>query len=105
MLAFSVGPCFCGLVDQGIAALLCFLLGKVLLDVRGVACCLWPGGRGSEAGNLEPLSGVHSWFIIKVAPFDLPPLLFEIRALPLCILKQSGLFVFVCRGITGRKLR
>ena len=52
------------------------------------------------AGPLEPLSGVLSWIIIKAVPFDLPALLFEIRALPLCILKEP---MFVCRGIKGRK--
>lgn len=63
-LAFSVGLCFCGLVDQGIATLLCFLLGKVLVWCQTVACCLWPGGRDSDgrtpwASVGGPLSDHH----------------------------------------------
>ncbi|KAK5928362.1 hypothetical protein CgunFtcFv8_013430 [Champsocephalus gunnari] len=104
MLAFSVGPCFCGLVDQGIAALPCFLWGNVLFDVSLWLAVCGLGVVALMAGALEPLSGVRFRIIIKAAPFDLPPLLFEIRALPLCTLKQSGLLVFVCRGIKGRKL-
>lgn len=65
----------------------------------------WGGGVVTlMAGPLEPLTGVLSQIIIKAAPFDLRLLPFEIRARPLCILKESGLAMFVCRGLKERKL-
>lgn len=51
------------------------------------------------AGPLELLSGVLSQIIIKAAPFDLPSLPFEIRALPLCILKEKVCPCLYARGL------
>lgn len=75
-------------MDQSIAALLCFLSG-----VRLAVCGL--GVVTLLAGPLEPLSGVLSQIIIKAAPFDPPPLLFDIRTLPLCIHKERTAYVCV----------